>query len=208
MRWVCRGIALAAAPPFEHFARRLAEREICPNLLPQTGPTGGGDSKVDSETYPVADDLSLGWFIGIGREAASEGWAFAFSAKKKWQEKVRSDVAKIVATGRGYQKIFFVSNQFIRDKARAKVEDELRAKHGLDVRLLDRTWILNKVFGNGHEVLAIEELEPSTSTRREVRKGPLDVRRERDLEDLEDGGQISPGSHLSSTCKTAPVGLI
>jgi site-specific recombinase XerC len=27
---------------FERFARRLAEREICPNLLPQTGPTGGG----------------------------------------------------------------------------------------------------------------------------------------------------------------------
>ena len=171
---------------FEHFARRLAEREICPNLLPQTGPTGGGDSKVDSETYPVADDLSLGWFIGIGREAASERWAFAFSAKKKWQEKVRSDVAKIVATGRGYQKIFFVSNQFIRDKARAKVEDELRAKHELDGRILDRTWILNKVFGNGREVLAIEDLDLSTSTRREVRKGPLDVRRERDLEDLEE----------------------
>src|SRR5688572_28990136 len=35
---------------FEHFARRLAEKEICPNLLPQSGPVGGGDSKVDSET--------------------------------------------------------------------------------------------------------------------------------------------------------------
>src|SRR5215204_3349877 len=59
---------------FERFAKRLAEREICPNLLPQTGPTGGGDSKVDSETYPVADDLSLGWYVGVGREAASERW--------------------------------------------------------------------------------------------------------------------------------------
>ena len=27
---------------FERFARQLCEREICPNLLPQTGPTGGG----------------------------------------------------------------------------------------------------------------------------------------------------------------------
>src|SRR5947209_3886990 len=44
---------------FARFALRLAEREVCPNLLPQTGPTGGGDSKVDSETYPVADALSL-----------------------------------------------------------------------------------------------------------------------------------------------------
>jgi hypothetical protein len=57
---------------FERFARRLAEWEVCPNLLPQTGPTGGGDSKADSETYPVADDLSLGWYVGIGRDAASE----------------------------------------------------------------------------------------------------------------------------------------
>ena len=167
---------------FEHFARHIAEREICPNLLPQTGPTGGGDSKVDSETYPVADQIALGWYIGIGREAASERWAFAFSAKKKWQEKVRSDVAKIVSTARGYQKILFVSNQFIRDKARAKVEDDLRAKHGLDVRILDRTWILDKVFGNGHEALAIEELGLTTSIRREIRKGPLDIQRERELE--------------------------
>ena len=40
---------------FETFARLLAEIEICPNLLPQTGPTGGGDSKVDTETYPVGE---------------------------------------------------------------------------------------------------------------------------------------------------------
>lgn len=39
---------------FEEFCRKLAESEVCPNLLPQTGPTGGGDSKVDSETYPVS----------------------------------------------------------------------------------------------------------------------------------------------------------
>src|SRR4030043_1973977 len=51
---------------FEHFARRLCEVEICPNLLPHTGPTGGGDSKVDSETYPVSDTTSLSWFTGIG----------------------------------------------------------------------------------------------------------------------------------------------
>ncbi len=62
---------------FQNFARHLAEKEVCPNLLPQTGPTGGGDSKVDSETYPVADDLSLAWYVGTGREAASERWAFA-----------------------------------------------------------------------------------------------------------------------------------
>src|ERR1700733_5606866 len=67
---------------FANFARHLAQREICPNLLPQTGPTGGGDSKVDSETYPVSEDIVLGWHVGVGSAASSERWGFAFSAKK------------------------------------------------------------------------------------------------------------------------------
>jgi hypothetical protein len=133
---------------FENFARRLAELEICPNLLPHTGPTGGGDSKVDSETFPVSDALSLVWFTGIGREAANE----------RWRPKVEADVAKIVATNRDYQKIFFVTNQFVSDRIHAEVEDELREKHGPDIRILNRTWILDCVFSNKREALAIEEL--------------------------------------------------
>jgi tetratricopeptide (TPR) repeat protein len=170
---------------FEQFARRVAERAICPNLLPQTGPTGGGDSKVDSETYPVADSLSLGWYEGIGREAASERWAFAFSAKKDWRPKLRSDIAKIVETGRGYTKAFFVTNQFVPDRVRAQVEDELRKKHQLDVRVLDRTWILDRVFGDKLEDLAIQTLGISVSTKPEARKGPQDHVRELELEEVQ-----------------------
>ncbi|WP_420125723.1 hypothetical protein [Longimicrobium sp.] len=170
---------------FEHFSRQLAEREICPNLLPQTGPTGGGDSQVDAETYPVADILALGWYVGLGREAANERWAFAFSTKKKWQDKVRTDVAKIAATARGYTKAFFISSQFISDKSRAKLEDELRTKHKIDVRILDRTWILDRVFANDHEALAIESLRIETSARPEVRRGPQDTQREEDLREVE-----------------------
>jgi tetratricopeptide (TPR) repeat protein len=170
---------------FERFARRLAGLEICPNLLPQTGPTGGGDSKVDSETYPVADDLAFIWSVGYGREAASERWGFAFSAKQDWRPKVRSDIAKIAATSRGYVKAFFVSNQYIPDRIRAEVEDELRNQYNLDVRILDRTWILDRVFKGKHETVAIEELNLSTQIRTEVLKGPRDVERESDLEEIE-----------------------
>ncbi|MFM0210513.1 hypothetical protein PQQ96_24215 [Paraburkholderia sediminicola] len=46
---------------FAYFARRLAEKEICPNLRPQTGPTGGGDGKADSETIPVSGQLAELW---------------------------------------------------------------------------------------------------------------------------------------------------
>ncbi|MHB2027029.1 MAG: hypothetical protein ACYCPQ_10435 [Elusimicrobiota bacterium] len=109
---------------FEIFCRRLAEKEICPNLLPQTGPTGGGDSNVDSETYPVADEIALGWYLGTP-SAAKEKWAFAFSAKKKWRPKVRSDIKAIAETARGYQVAYFITNQYVKDKDRAAVETEL-----------------------------------------------------------------------------------
>lgn len=170
---------------FESFARKLLERTVCPNLLPHTGPTGGGDSKVDTETYPVAEALSMGWFVGDGDQAGTERWAFAFSAKAQWKPKLESDIAKIVATQRGYMKGFFVSNQFISDRARSAAEDALRKKYVIDVRIFDRTWILDKVFANRLEQLAIEELKLTTIIRHEIRKGPLDTQREQDLQVLE-----------------------
>lgn len=170
---------------FELFAQKLAEYTICPNLIPHTGPTGGGDSKVDSETFPVADELALAWHIGIGREAAQERWAFAFSTKADWKSKVKSDIAKIEATKRGYSKAFFISSQFIPDKKRAEIEDELCKKYKLDVRVLDRSWILDNVFKNQLQNLAIDTLNLSSSLKSEIETGPKDLERERDLSALE-----------------------
>ena len=42
---------------FEIFCRKLCERTICPNLRAHTGPDGGGDSKADTETYPVSKEI-------------------------------------------------------------------------------------------------------------------------------------------------------
>lgn len=170
---------------FENFARALIKLEICPNILPQTGPTGGGDSKVDSETYPVADSLALAWYSGLGRKSAGERWAFAVSAKAKWTSKLKSDLAKIAATNRGYKQAFFVTNQYVRDKQRGELEDDLRETHEFDVRILDRTWILDVVFDHGRQEVAIQELGVSPSIRRQVHLGPLDLQREAELTRLE-----------------------
>lgn len=174
---------------FERFARCLCERCICPNLLPSTGPSGGGDSKADAETYPVADALSLVWYSGIGREAAQERWAFAFSAKADWLPKVKSDVKKIVETGRGYKKAFFVTNQSISAKRRASVEDDLRRKYEIDARFLDLNWIVEQIFAGQHEDLAISELKITALATRSKRSGPNDVARSVKLEEVE--AQIS-----------------
>ncbi|HOV27940.1 MAG TPA: hypothetical protein PK566_16480 [Pseudobacteroides sp.] len=170
---------------FQLFCKRMAEYEICPNLLPQTGPTGGGDSKVDSETYPVSDDLALTWYSGIGRETASERWAFAISAKKDWRSKVKTDVENIISTNRDYKKIFFISNQYIPDKKRASIEDELSTLHGVSIKILDRSWLLDKLFNNHHEQIAVESFALSDSFINEKSIGPLDYERKQNLDKLE-----------------------
>jgi hypothetical protein len=185
---------------FERFCRELIKVEICPNLLPQTGPTGGGDSKVDSETYPVAESLALAWIVGAGSDAASERWAFAFSAKKRWQDKLKSDIAKIDATNRGYTKAFFITNQFVRDKARGELEDELRKVHSLDVRILDRTWILDVVFDHGRQDIAIDELGASSTIRKHVVVGPIDFQRKTDLDKIE--------SRIAASVEANDVGFV
>lgn len=170
---------------FEDFAKALLQRTVCPNLLPHTGPSGGGDSKVDSETYPVASVLSAAWYVGQPDKASSERWAFAFSAKQKWRTKVRSDVKKLAETERGYTKAFFVSNQFIRDKDRAEVEDALSNEHGIDLRIFDRTWILDQVFDNKLEVMTVDRLQMSVEISREDRKGPRDTGRQQEFDQVE-----------------------
>lgn len=143
---------------FEFFCRHLAEKELCPNLIYQTGPTGGGDSKVDTETYPVADKISLKWFEGIGREANQERWAFAISAKAQWRPKIKSDVAGIVSTNRAYKLIYFMTNQSVSDRKRAEVEDSLKNEFDIEVRILDKTWLVNKVYDNERFDLAASSL--------------------------------------------------
>ncbi|WP_321840816.1 hypothetical protein [Paraburkholderia bannensis] len=170
---------------FAYFARRLAEKEICPNLRAQTGPTGGGDSKADSETIPISGGLAELW-VGSESAAAHERWAFAFSAKKDWKTKVRSDVRNIASTNRGYSRIYFITNQFARDKARAESEDTLSNETGIRIIILDRSWITKVVFENGRadiaiEALKLEELRPLV----EKKIGPADLERARELEELE-----------------------
>jgi Predicted metal-binding protein related to the C-terminal domain of SecA len=175
---------------FETFCRRIAEKEICPNLIPQTGPTGGGDSKVDSETYPVSDQLSTIWYSGIGVEAIQERWAFAFSAKQEWKSKLYSDIEKIIEVnsqlGRGYSKIYFMSNQFVSDRNRAKAEDDLRQKYSIDVRVLDRNWLIEKVFTKNHINIVVECFEMSDSFVDEIKKGPGDYTKELRRNEIED----------------------
>lgn len=169
---------------FEIFCRKLCERTICPNLKPSTGPEGGGDSKADTETIPVADEIANLAYVGEAN-AGRERWAFAFSAKKTWAEKARNDVAGIVETQRGYQKIYCVTAQFARAKDRARVEDELTKKYGVTVTILDRNWIVEQVIGGDRRDLAFNYLSVGQEIPDSRRLGPSDYSRSQQLEDIE-----------------------
>jgi hypothetical protein len=143
---------------FDAYVATFAEGSLR-HLLPHTGPTGGGDSKVDAETYPVADALSLVWFTGIGREAAGDRWAFAFSAKKNWRPKVEADIGKVVATNRGYRKVFFVTNQFVSIESALKWKTNSVKSTAWTFEFSTGPGLLDRVFSGKREALAIDELK-------------------------------------------------
>lgn len=168
---------------FEIFCRKLCERVICPNLRPATGPEGGGDSKADTETFAVAEEIAQFY---IGRPGSgSERWAFAFSAKETWRSKVTSDVADLIATGRNYDRIVCVTSRFARAKKRALLEDELTKEHGVPVEIHDRSWLVKEVIEHDRRFLAFHYLGIGREVTDLRPLGPEDYSRSQDLEDIE-----------------------
>jgi hypothetical protein len=188
---------------FEVFCKKMIESSICPNLLPHTGPSGGGDSKTDSETIPVSEHFAENWLFGYGDKAHNERRAFAFSAKKDWKPKAISDVKKIAATntskGREYCKIFFVSNQPISDKKRSECEDLLRDELSIDVRILDRTWLLDITFTADNVNIAVESFKMSDSYKTEVEVGAKDKERKNRLSAIEK--ELAKGNDLKNSAR-------
>lgn len=169
---------------FETFCRKLCERAICPNLRGQTGPDGGGDSKADAETFPVAAEVSALYFEG-NVDAASQRWAFAFSAKEKWHQKIRDDVQGIVETGRKYDRIICVTSRFAKSKARAALEDALSREHGLPVTIHDRSWIVEQIIDKDRKDLAFNYLQVGEIRSDPLGFGPIDYSRLRQLAEIE-----------------------
>lgn len=172
---------------FETLGRRLAEKFISPNLIPQVGPTGGGDGKTDSETYPVSEAIAERWFVPEYGWKKNENWAFAISAKQDWKSKVKNDVKKIVNTNRGYTKIFFITNQLIASKNKKETQDKLKEEYSVEVIILDGEWIIEKIYNNDLISIAVDSLNLSDIYKNEkIRIGQQDTLRIKRLEEIEE----------------------
>ncbi len=171
---------------FENFIVACAMKLITPNIKPQTGPDGGGDGKVDAETFEVSSDISDKWYVADGGAWGKEKWAFAISCKKNWKQKVESDVEKIVNTGRGYTRALFFSNQFIKSSTRAEVEKELTENYNLEVSIFDGLWCANAVFHQGCMDIALDCLHFSDDYKKKNKVvGPKDRLRKERLDEIE-----------------------
>ncbi len=171
---------------FEILCRKLAEKLIAPNLIPQVGPTGGGDGKTDSETHPVSSIISERWFVPESGWKKDEKWAFAISAKKEWKTKAKSDIKNIVGTKRGYTKIYFITNQLLSSKKKKDAQDEFSAEFNVEVVILDGMWILEKVYSNDLLELVVDSLNLSqTFKNKKTILGTNDAKKIRELKDLE-----------------------
>lgn len=171
---------------FEDFAKKLCEKVICPNLLEQTGPVAGGDGKVDTQTFPVSEQAKLLWYTGVNDNSNKDRWAFAVSTQEDWKAKCRRDVRKIKATDRNYAKAFCVTNQYTKANQRSDIEDSLAKETGIDVRILDISWILDEIFKHGYEPLAIDTLSVDIDWRREIKTGTNDYSKSCRLQELQD----------------------
>lgn len=171
---------------FENFIVRCAERLITPNIKPQTGPDGGGDGKVDAETYEVTTDISDKWYVADGGASEKEKWAFAISCKKQWKPKVTTDIEKVANTNRGYTRVLFFSNQFIKSSTRVDIEKDLSNKFNIEVSIFDALWCTNAVFHHGCKDIALECLNFSAEYKKKREKiGILDKQRQEQLEKIE-----------------------
>jgi hypothetical protein len=175
---------------FENLCRKLAEKTICPNLIPQVGPTGGGDGKTDSETYPVSDLISDRWFIPEQGWEKDEKWAFAFSAKSTWKSKAESDIKKIIGTKRDYTRVYFITNQTPSSKKKKEAQDEFIKKYKLDIVILDGIWILEKVYDNNLLDIVIDSLNLSNVFKnKQTFVGENDASRLKKLKEIEENIQ-------------------
>ena len=155
-------------------------------MIPQVGPTGGGDGKTDSETYPVSVSISDRWFIPENGWEKDEKWAFAISSKEAWKAKAKGDIKKIVDTKRNYTRVYFMTNQLVSSKKKKEAQEEFKKELYIDVIILDGEWVLEKIYNNNLTDVVVDSLNlSSTYKSKEKRLGANDAHRLKELEKLE-----------------------
>ncbi len=171
---------------FETLCRKLSERFITPNLIPQTWPTWWWDWKTDSETHPVSSDISIRYFVPENWRSNDENRAFAISASEDRRGKVRKDVKSIVSTGRWYTQVHYLTNQTPSSKKKKDAQDSLSKEFWVKVIIYDRVWLVEKIFTKWTMNIFIESLNLNRGHKILEIPWSNDIERKKILEELEE----------------------
>ena len=171
---------------FEELTRRCIIKLITPNIIPQTGPTGGGDAKSDLITYPVSDNVSALWSVSEGCKG-SEKWAFAVSIKDDWSPKMDSDVKKIIENIPDCTRIYFCTNQTVTARSRFQKQAKYKSDEwgNKETYIFDQNWYIQAIYDQGCYNDAIEALGLGDSLKEVKIVGPNDMEREKRLAEIE-----------------------
>jgi hypothetical protein len=121
---------------FEHLCRHFARHRICFNILPATGPVGGGgDQGRDFETFRT-------FIYGLGNDKfAAQGdhkrLAFACSLQKQVEKKIRSDVKTVMDGMQRPDMIYFFSSRSVTVAARHKLQSWAQKAHNVELEIVD-----------------------------------------------------------------------
>lgn len=122
---------------FEHLCRHFARHRVCFNILPATGPVGGGgDQGRDFETFRT-------FIYGLGNDKfAAHGenkkLAFACSLQKQPEKsKIRGDVKSIVSGTQRPDVIYFFSSRSVAVAARHKLQSWAKKTHKVELEIVD-----------------------------------------------------------------------
>lgn len=172
---------------FEEFTRQLICRLITPNIIPQTGPTGGGDGKTDLETHTISEDIAVHWYVPNGGCHGEDKWAIAISCKTDWNSKIDGDVKKIMEIEREFTKILFFTNQSVSSKQKASKQEKHKKNYNIVVEIYDRNWFVQSVYDNHCYEIAINALNLSKEFLQDYKKeGVNDHRKRLALQELDE----------------------
>lgn len=171
---------------FESFAFKLAQKEIIPNLKPNTGPAGGGDGKTDAEEFPVSELVAAAFYVGFMDAAKKKSTALAISAKAKWKQKIRDDAREIASTGRKFDTVYFISSRYIKADQLKSLEKEVKDAYVFEAHILDLSWILDRIYEGKRLELVLDNLKVDPVESSRIVLGPNDSRREIQILNLEE----------------------
>lgn len=140
---------------FEFLAAALAERRICSNIVPSSGPSALGDRGMDAKTHETdvrVHPLNFRFWNNQEKNTSDKKIVFAFSIDKSWESKIKGDVKKIKKNLSGTEKICFITNQIIQVKTREDKQKELTDEFGIEVEIFDGTWMGNCLSGDDYDL--------------------------------------------------------